>query len=147
MGLDMYLNKGNSEFFYWRKANAIHNFFVNNVQDGVDDCGTYHVPLEAFEELSERLHRIVDPITALYPEINIHESEEFMRIIDDLVTNIASAKILEICKEVLPTTAGFFFGSTDYDRWYFADVFQTMEVVDRILDEEYDEDFSYHASW
>ena len=23
---------------YWRKQNAIHNWFVENVQDGIDDC-------------------------------------------------------------------------------------------------------------
>jgi len=28
---------------YWRKANAIHNWFVQNVQDGVDNCGSYYV--------------------------------------------------------------------------------------------------------
>lgn len=26
------------EVAYWRKANAIHNWFVENVQDGEDDC-------------------------------------------------------------------------------------------------------------
>lgn len=28
---------------YWRKANAIHNWFVQNVQSGNDDCGHYDV--------------------------------------------------------------------------------------------------------
>lgn len=28
---------------YWRKANHIHNWFVQNVQGGVDDCATYDV--------------------------------------------------------------------------------------------------------
>lgn len=28
---------------YWRKANQIHKWFVDNVQDGKDDCGTYSV--------------------------------------------------------------------------------------------------------
>ncbi len=27
-----------AELFYWRKANAIHKWFVDNVQDGVDEC-------------------------------------------------------------------------------------------------------------
>jgi len=31
------------EAAYWRKANAVHLWFVNNVQKGVDDCGTYYV--------------------------------------------------------------------------------------------------------
>lgn len=26
------------EICYWRKANAIHSWFINKVQDGVDDC-------------------------------------------------------------------------------------------------------------
>jgi hypothetical protein len=36
---------------YWRKANAIHKWFVDNVQDGNDDCRNYYVTLEDLEEL------------------------------------------------------------------------------------------------
>ena len=36
---------------YWRKANAIHAWFVDNVQDGTDDCGTYYVSKENLKEL------------------------------------------------------------------------------------------------
>lgn len=36
---------------YWRKANAIHGWFVRNVQNDVDDCGTYIVTKEQLEEL------------------------------------------------------------------------------------------------
>ncbi len=38
---------------YWRKANAIHRWFVENVQDGKDDCGEYFVPPSSLEELLE----------------------------------------------------------------------------------------------
>lgn len=31
------------EVGYWRKANAIHRWFVENVQGGKDDCGGYSV--------------------------------------------------------------------------------------------------------
>jgi hypothetical protein len=31
---------------YWRKANAIHNWFVKNVQDGIDNCSQYCVSYE-----------------------------------------------------------------------------------------------------
>lgn len=31
------------EVGYWRKSNQTHQWFVNNVQEGVDDCGTYSV--------------------------------------------------------------------------------------------------------
>lgn len=38
---------------YWRKANAIHQWFVDNVQDGDDDCGNYYVPNEQLIELRD----------------------------------------------------------------------------------------------
>lgn len=39
------------EAMYWRKMNAIHNWFVENVQDGKDDCGNYFVQREQIEKL------------------------------------------------------------------------------------------------
>lgn len=36
---------------YWRKQNNIHQWFVNNVQDGVDNCGEYYVSAEKLREL------------------------------------------------------------------------------------------------
>lgn len=45
---------------YWRKANAIHQWFVENVQEGVDDCGHYYVKLEQLAELRDICQRILD---------------------------------------------------------------------------------------
>lgn len=36
---------------YWRKANQIHKWFVDNVQGGVDDCSKYTVEVEKLKEL------------------------------------------------------------------------------------------------
>ena len=36
---------------YWRKVNAVHNWFVENVQRGEDDCGEYYVSHEKIKEL------------------------------------------------------------------------------------------------
>lgn len=36
---------------YWRKANQIHNWFVNNIQNGNDNCGEYYVSHEKLDEL------------------------------------------------------------------------------------------------
>lgn len=43
-------------------------------------------------------------------------------------------------EQVLPTRAGFFFGSTDYDEWYYEDVKLCYEQMKIILDEWQDED-------
>jgi len=39
------------EVGYWRKANHIHKWFVENVQDGVDDCKSYYISWGKLEEL------------------------------------------------------------------------------------------------
>lgn len=87
MGLDMYLNKTRyvwrdeqarvqiygvsgitpgkikritEEAVYWRKANAIHKWFVDNVQNGEDDCGTYTVAKEQFVKLLATITEVLD---------------------------------------------------------------------------------------
>jgi hypothetical protein len=44
---------------YWRKANAIHQWFVDNVQDGVDECQETFVPREKLQELMELCEAII----------------------------------------------------------------------------------------
>jgi len=38
---------------YWRKANQIHKWFVENVQNGVDNCGEYYVDSSDLRKLLE----------------------------------------------------------------------------------------------
>ena len=45
---------------YWRKANQIHNWFVQNVQDGEDDCRSAYVSQEKLTELRELCQRAID---------------------------------------------------------------------------------------
>ncbi len=44
--LDHEIDGYETEFIYWRKANHIHRWLVDNVQDGIDDCEEYPVSLE-----------------------------------------------------------------------------------------------------
>lgn len=45
---------------YWRKANAIHDWFVRNVQDGTDDCNEYWVSREQLQELIDICKQIIE---------------------------------------------------------------------------------------
>jgi hypothetical protein len=36
---------------YWRKVNSVHGWFVNNVQNGEDDCGEYYVSHAKLKQL------------------------------------------------------------------------------------------------
>lgn len=38
---------------YWRKANHIHGWFVENVQDDTDDCEQYYVSRQRLEKLRD----------------------------------------------------------------------------------------------
>lgn len=39
------------EVGYWRKANSIHQWFVDNIQNGVDECQESYVPIKKLQEL------------------------------------------------------------------------------------------------
>ena len=91
---------------YWRKANAVHKWFVDNVQDGNDDCGHYSVTLD-------HLHKLrADCDTALdhYNEGDHEGAAQFM-----------------------PTASGFFFGCTDYDDYYAEDLHKTSVACSKLI--------------
>lgn len=47
------------EMMYWRKANQIHAWFVENIQNGNDDCGTYYVDEGALIDLKNTCDHII----------------------------------------------------------------------------------------
>ena len=49
-----------AEVAYWRKANAIHAWFVENVQDGEDNCGEYWVSKDKLKELLDTVKKVLD---------------------------------------------------------------------------------------
>jgi len=50
---------------YWRKANAIHKWFVDNVQEGKDECQEAYVEREQLKELRDLCQEVLDhPRTA-----------------------------------------------------------------------------------
>jgi hypothetical protein len=48
------------EIGYWRKQSQIHQWFVENVQDGVDNCGEYCVSKGQLEDLLEICKKILN---------------------------------------------------------------------------------------
>jgi hypothetical protein len=57
--LDKRIKRVIIEGIYWRKANAIHKWFVNKVQNGKDDCGQYEVSHETLKELLGIIDRVL----------------------------------------------------------------------------------------
>ena len=44
---------------YWRKANAIHQWFVDNCQDGNDDCRDYYVSENKAQKLLDLCNKVI----------------------------------------------------------------------------------------
>lgn len=68
------------------------------------------------------------------------------------VNNYEDGRIIinpEIAEGLLPTTSGFFFGSTDYDEWYIQDLEYTIKIISKVLEEvNFDENYIvYSSSW
>ena len=106
---------------YWRKANAVHNWFVQRVQGGEDECRPHPVSHEQLAELKAQCERAIGARGRDFEE--------------------------ETSEDILPTANGFFFGTTEYDDWYYATLAQTIEIVDRCLAMPDAWDFEYCSSW
>lgn len=50
-------------------------------------------------------------------------------------------------EEILPVMAGFFFGSSEYDEWYFSDVEWTVTLINKALSMSDEWEFVYGSSW
>ena len=122
---------------YWRKANAVHNWFVENVQDGNDNCGYYVVTKEKIEELKETCKKVLETL-------NDSEKET---IKDNYNYDVEQYKNIETAKDLLPTQAGFFFGSTAYGQYYKEDLEETIRICNYCGWVDADFEFVYHSSW
>ena len=135
------------EVGYWRKANQIHNWFVENIQDGVDDCG-YHreVTEEDLNELLDICQRVLDSCEMVTGQIN--NGYEFRN--GKMVSIMQPGKYVKdpsVAKELLPSTDGFFFGGTDYDEYYVADIKKTIEIIKNVLETtDFDTQMIYYSS-
>ena len=108
---------------YWRKANHIHKWFVDNCADGKDECQKIWLGKEDLEKLRSVCAEVMQD----------HSKAE----------------------QLLPTCEGFFFGGTEYDKYYFNDIDKAMKILDACIkfleEKEKAEDYSwrlyYQASW
>ena len=104
---------------YWRKSNQIHKWFVEKIQDGVDNCATYYVDIEDLRNLLQDINSV------------LHN------------------KKLSVDK--LPTKTGFFFGSVDYDNYYWEDLERSKLELEKEI-KAYEKhgskwEYEYRASW
>lgn len=170
---------------YWRKANAIHQWFVDNCQDGVDECQEAYVSEEKLKDLLDTCKKVQK--TAKVAKGKVHRGTQYsgdpkaQRALEKVrkmtTANGCTGPEAEVAKEkarvleskawksekimedgqvvlneeevseLLPTQGGFFFGGTDYDDGYMADIKETIGQIEAALADPLKGDFYYQASW
>lgn len=137
---------------YWRKANQIHKWFVDNVQEGVDNCGEYDVSKEKLMELLESCEKV--KAASILKDGTVKNGEQLIGGV--FVPNVEEGKEIvnaEIAEQILPTQSGFFFGGTDYDEFYMHDIDDTIEIIKAVLSEIPEDakympfEIQYSSSW
>jgi len=94
---------------YWRKANAIHNWFVKNVQDGIDECQESIVTMEQLKQLQNDCLEIMeykDKASEILPtqkgfffgnieynEYYFQDIEHTLSILDSVITDEPNSSI------------------------------------------------------
>lgn len=173
MGLDMYLNKKTyiwsndrdnleitgskskinskkvttiiEEAGYWRKANAVHQWFVKNVQDGEDDCKEYWVSHEDMEKLLDTVNEVIKASKLVKGKIQNGSTFKDGKEIP-IMEDGKYIKNPSVAEKLLPTTEGFFFGGTAYDQYYYENLLETKKILEEALKDK-DGDYEYSSSW
>lgn len=145
------------EAAYWRKSNQIHKWFVDNVQNGEDDCKEYEVTAEQLLTLRDLCQRVIDASELIDAPVQNGQRSAVGpkgKIIWEPI--IEPGKVIRnpgVANELLPCEGGFFFGSTDYNEWYLHDLTETVTMLDALpLRDDAGEpswkfEYTYRSSW
>ena len=148
----LYIKRIKSLFKYF----SFPQFYLNDFGVSYNyDNGKYDLKvvdeLPNEEKIADIVKRSYTPSIAYWRKVNFiyayfdnrglldHDSECAWVEKEDLEDIISKCdKVLEekddgVSDDLLPTQGGFFFGSTDYDKWYYADVKDTRKQLKKVL--------------
>lgn len=130
MGLDMYLYGVLSKY-------NLHDYNSGNIRTFVE-IGYWRKSNQIHKWFVDNIQGGVDNCATYYldKEQLIKLKTLCQQVLDDP----------KQAEELLPVKEGFFFGSQEYDEWYFSDLQETIEFIDWAISKEYDY-FAYSSSW
>lgn len=157
MGLDMYFSARKTEFEH--RFDELPNIKIEYDEDLVDLQAyvtqrkslsvTTEYDIGYFRKFNALHNYIVREFTNGEDNCRpVYLSHEDCHKILDTLKSITP----ENAKDIMPTGSGFFFGSTEYDDYYFSDVADAIELFELICnlvdkDEKYKWSIIYQASW
>lgn len=132
---------------YWRKANHIHNWFVENIQHGIDDCN-YHrevteKDLKNLLSICKKVLKSSELVATKIENGTTYKDGKMVPIMEDG----NAIKDPTVARKLLPTQSGFFFGGTGYDEWYLEDVKNTIDIITNVLETtDFEKEMIYYVS-
>lgn len=139
------------EVMYWRKANHIHAWFVDNVQNGNDDCRSYLVDWEELRTLLSLCKKVIEASKLV--NATVYAGTAYDQDHPEGIAQYEPGKVIKddaVARRLLPTRHGFFFGNEGYDEGYLNDVVETRDWAERML-ADYEAgvpgDIHYQSSW
>jgi hypothetical protein len=131
----------------WHGATAIHDWFVRNLQDEVDNCEYSIVTRKQLEQLKELCKTVLSQVKVeVVPFIvNADGENDILQLIPGNTKVITNP---EVCQAMLPTSE-YHHGTTDYGESYLDDLEDTVKIITNVLAQtNWDsETILYCASW
>ena len=130
------------EVMYWRKANHIHGWFVDNVQNGEDDCKPYHVNWNRLRELHSVCAKVIEAsklVDGMVYDGTVYRN----RIIESLDNyGLSEAAKADITQEINDLDFDDEYWIISQIRDFECDGFQFQDVWEIDM-----KTFSYHFIW
>jgi len=145
MGLDMYLYARQFAFNGFKNQD-LYNKLVQEAPFALDTA-TLQVQVAYWRKANQIHNWFVKHVQG-----GVDNCEEYRVTRDQLQLLLDNCKLVlmhkEEAKTLLPTQEGFFFGSYEYDEYYWHDIQDTIDQLEKVLT-EYPEtwDFKYQSSW
>lgn len=118
MGLDMYLYEKQVHEIAYWRKANAIHGWIINHTNAIDDCTPISLTKQDLIDLRDTCLQVLETNDADYAE------------------------------EMLPPTAGFFFGSNEINEYYWSDIRDTVDKLNTALEQSVDDAmFEYQASW
>ena len=134
MGLDMYLNRRKK----YREGDEEYNKLVD---DAIEEV--------CYWRKANQIRQWFVNHTDLEADDDCRAIELSKKDLEDLLNDCLSVtKNHSLASKIMPTQGGFFFGSTDYNEYYFEDVSRTADELQKILKEtDFDTEVIEYYEW
>ena len=165
MGLDMYLSaKKHVEKIDWKKLDRDNDITMDS-PEVVNDLFNQIVTTAGLEDVAHGIYGAEVSVTCAYWRKSNQIHAWFVDNVQGGEDNcgeyyVSREKLMELlttCQQalfkkdpcLLEPRAGFFFGGTDIDEWYWNDIKDTIKQLKRVLElgEKHKLSFYYTSSW